>query len=103
MVNDNVIERRSKLKIGWRKINCDGALDLKTKVVGAGVIVRDYKGVVVDGKCRRRMVDSLLMVETLALRKGIGFAIQRKWQNVVLEIDSKELQYVLTKNCKMID
>ena len=30
-------------------------------------------------------------------------AIQRKWQRVVFEIDSKELQYVLTKNCKMID
>ena len=46
---EKVMEKWKKLKIGWRKINCNGALDLKTKIVGARVIVRDYKGEVVDG------------------------------------------------------
>ena len=46
---EKVMEKWKKPKIRWRKINCDGALDLKTKIVGARVIVRDYKGEAVDG------------------------------------------------------
>ena len=48
---EKVMEKWRKPEIGWRKINCDGALDLKTKEARAGVIVRDYKGKVVVGKC----------------------------------------------------
>ena len=66
-----VLERWSKLEVGWLKVNCDGALDLKTKVAGAGVIVRDCNGVGVDGMCRKRMANNPLMAETLVLREGI--------------------------------
>ena len=35
---------------------------------GSGVIVRDCDGAMVDEFCRKRMVDSVLMAETLALK-----------------------------------
>ncbi|XWS16885.1 hypothetical protein CRYUN_Cryun33cG0019600 [Craigia yunnanensis] len=82
-VNENSIdknmERWLKPVVGWLKVNCDGAMDLKTKVAASGVIVRDCEGVVVDGTNRRRMVDSALMAETMALKDGIDLVIEKKW------------------------
>ena len=49
------------------------------------------------------LADSALMAETLALKDGIGLVIEKKWQRVVLEIDSRELQYVFSNKCKLID
>ena len=60
-----------KLEIGWLKVNCDRALDLKTKIVGFWVIIRNSDGMVVDGVGRKRLVDNALMAKTLALKDGI--------------------------------
>ena len=100
---EKVMEKWRKPEIGWRKINCDGALDLKTKEAGAGVIVRDYKGEVVDGKCRRGMAESPLMAEALAVREGVFLALEKKWQKIEIEIDSRELYNGLIMNYKQMD
>ena len=59
-------------------MNCDGTLDLKAKVVGSGVIVRECKGSLVDEICRKRMASSALMAETLAFKDGIVLVIKKK-------------------------
>ena len=77
MVNKKKMEKWKKSEEGWMKVNCDGALDLKTKVVGSGIIVRNSDGIVVDGVGKRRMADNALMAEALALKDGIGLVIER--------------------------
>ena len=72
MGNDKLLERWIKPEEGWLKVKCDGALDLKTKIAGSGVIVRDWNETVVDGICRKRLADSALMTKTLALKDGFG-------------------------------
>ena len=86
---EKVMEKWRKPKIGWRKINCDATLDLKTKVAGTGMIVRDYKGEVEDGKCKRGMAESHLMEEALVVKEGVVLEIEKKWQKVEIEIDSR--------------
>ncbi|XWS44376.1 hypothetical protein CRYUN_Cryun15aG0039700 [Craigia yunnanensis] len=87
----------------YLKVNCDGAVDVRTKVVESGVIVKNSEGNVVDGVGKRRMADNAIMAKALSLRDEIELVIARKWQKVILEIDAKELQYVMTNKSQLIN
>ena len=85
------VERWEKPEISWLKVNCDGAMDIKSKVATSNVIVRNWQGKLVDGRNRKRVADNALMAEVWALKDGIELSIEKKWQQVIMEIDSKEL------------
>ena len=76
--NANELERWIKPEEGWFKVNCDGAFDSMTKATGTSIIVRSSEGAVVDGINGKKMADSVLMAETMALKDGIGLVIERK-------------------------
>ena len=43
------------------------------------------------------------MAEAMALKDGVDLAVEKKFHNVILETDSKEMQNVLTNKCKVIE
>ena len=75
--NKNMLEMWIKLEEWWLKMKCDGDLDLKTKVAGSSVFIRDSDEAVVDGICRKMMVDRALMAETLVFKDGIGWLLRK--------------------------
>ncbi|XWS60941.1 hypothetical protein CRYUN_Cryun07bG0082000 [Craigia yunnanensis] len=71
------------------------AFDLNSKDARTEVIVRDSNREVIDGYSKKGMAENALMAEVLALKEGIDFVIEKKWQRIVLEIDSKEVYNVV--------
>ena len=47
------------------------------------------KGVLVDGFCELTKADKALVVEARAIRRSIKLVIEKKYQKVVVEMDSK--------------
>ena len=49
--NERVLNKQKwcALKVGWVKINCGGAFGLVDKKIGAGVLIRDSEGSMMDG------------------------------------------------------
>ncbi|KAF7832314.1 putative ribonuclease H protein At1g65750 family [Senna tora] len=66
-----VIVRLAPPLKGKLKINCDGAYADLGKVAGVGVLVRNWKGHVVDGFSRRVKDCSPLMTEALAIEAAV--------------------------------
>ena len=74
---------------GWFKVNVDGAIFKKTNKAGIGVVVRDSQGWVlaaltekVDG------IQDVEVIEALAIRRAIRFAIETSFNCVIIESDS---------------
>ena len=57
----------------------------------------------VGGKNRRIIALNALHAEALAVKEAINLAIERKFQKVCLEMDFRELYFILSNKCKMID
>ena len=54
-------------------------MDVKSKVAASGVIVRNWKGKLVNGRNGKRVVNNDLMAEAWALKNGIELSIKKKW------------------------
>ncbi|XP_030969974.1 uncharacterized protein LOC115990267 [Quercus lobata] len=74
---------------GWFKANVDGAIFKESNKAGIGVVVRDSQGWVlaaltekVDG------VQDAEVIEALAIRRAIRFAIETSFNCVIIESDS---------------
>ena len=50
-----------------------------------------------DGFCGIAKVDNALIVEAMAIRRGIKLVIKKKYQKVVVEMDSKVVHYEIVK------
>ena len=60
---------------------------------GIRVVVRNAEGCLVDGCCEAVKADNSLVVEAIAVRKGLKVAIEKKYQKAVLEMDSRVVHY----------
>ena len=67
---------------------------------GIRVVVRNAEGCLVDGCCEAVKADNSLVVEAIAVRKGLKVAIEKKYQKVVLEMDSRVVHYEVMKKKK---
>ncbi|XWS63309.1 hypothetical protein CRYUN_Cryun06bG0084300 [Craigia yunnanensis] len=86
---------------GWLKINCDGAFDQNSMVAGLGVVVRNGDGMLVEGRNRSSLAMNALQIEAMAVKEGVKLAIEKKFQKVEMEMDSREIHLVLTKKSQM--
>ena len=100
LVKEKILEKWCMLEEGLFIINNDGSLDPKG---GAGVVVRNSYGDFVDGIDRCFSTANTSQAEVVALRDGVSLAVEKKLQKVIMEINSKEVLYMLTNNYKMID
>ncbi|XP_068338892.1 uncharacterized protein [Pyrus communis] len=73
--------------------NVDGAWNETTKQGGVGVIIRNDRGRFVAAAAAAAEVDivSYLLVEATAARMGLLLAMQRGFQNFILECDSLQI------------
>ena len=99
----NKVKQWSGPEIGWIKINSDGAFDMNNKEAGSGVIARSSEGKFVAGTNRKFTAGSAVQAEAMAVKDAVNLAIERKFQKVCFEMDSKELILVLTNKCSNID
>ena len=97
------VEKWDAPEDGWLKINCDGAFDQNSMVAGLGVDVRNSDGMLVEGRNRSSPAMNDLQVEAMVVKEGVKLAIEKKYQKVVMEMDSREIQLVVTKKKKPDD
>ena len=74
---------------GWFKANVDGAIFKETNEVGIGVVVHDNQGWVLAALTEK--VDGAQdaeVIEALAIRRAIRFAIETRFNCVIIESDS---------------
>ena len=64
---------------GWYKINYDGGFMKKNGLAGIGVVVGNVDGALVYGVCKAVMIDYLLVVEALTVRRGLRLAIEKMY------------------------
>ena len=74
---------------GRLKVNCDDSFDVGLYEVGTWVVVRDCNGRAVEGCNRKFVCESPLAAEAMTLRDGLNLVVEKGWQNVLFEIDSK--------------
>ena len=77
---------------GHGKINTDGAVRVHERRAGAGVVARDHTGAVVGAMAvpLPGLMDPLI-VEAMAMLRGIQWAIDRQWRYVCFEADCSVL------------
>ncbi|KAL4324280.1 hypothetical protein GQ457_11G002870 [Hibiscus cannabinus] len=77
---------------GQVKINVDGAWLVESRVATIGVIARDHHGMMING-CALQVAGahSVETVEACAFATGIRMAIEKGWENVVVEGDSMSI------------
>jgi ribonuclease HI len=82
------IQLWSRPRAGWRKMNCDGALNAAGAMAGAGVVARDENGSFVVAECRRydHIIDPEI-AEVLACRDALVLAQSRGWNHIEVETD----------------
>nr|POE76554.1 putative ribonuclease h protein [Quercus suber] len=74
---------------GWFKANVDGAIFKVTNSAGIGVAVRDCQGWVLAALSEKvEGVQEAEVIETLAIRRPIRFAIETSFNCVIIESDS---------------
>lgn len=77
---------------GCFKINVDSAFRAASQLRGVGAVLCDDVGSYAGGFVRRfTHVNNLYMVELMATREGIFWAIQRNVQRIILENDSLQV------------
>ncbi|XP_057999119.1 uncharacterized protein LOC131177952 [Hevea brasiliensis] len=70
------------------KCNVDASFVNYSVITGYGVIVRNHVGQFVDGCAASFTCGSPLVAEGIALRAALQFAISRKYNQVIFEVDS---------------
>ncbi|OMO95336.1 hypothetical protein CCACVL1_05429 [Corchorus capsularis] len=80
---------------GWTKINSDGAFSKDDNRAGIRVVLLDGSGILIDGIAKNVQGNYVLMVESLALKRGVQLAIENKVEKAIFETDSSEL-YLLS-------
>ncbi|KAK9281023.1 hypothetical protein L1049_003915 [Liquidambar formosana] len=74
------------------KINADGAWVVKDNVGGVGIVIRNGDGMFIAGMAKKfQYMGSAQMVEALALREGLQFALDISIKGLVVETDAKGL------------
>ncbi|XP_038999271.1 uncharacterized protein LOC120124751 [Hibiscus syriacus] len=74
---------------GVIKINVDGAYSSTAKFVSLGVVARNSYGLVLGGLCRRILHPcNTEVAEVEAVTRGLKFAIDNGWDNVIIEGDA---------------
>ena len=74
---------------GWFKANVDGAIFKETNKAGIGVVVRDSQGWVLATLLEKvEGVQDAEVIEALAIRRAIRFAIETRFNCVIIESDS---------------
>lgn len=77
--------------IGWTKSNSDGAVDVAAGRK-TGVMARDQMGMFASVSfLKKPRVVHPYTIELLAVRDTVLLAVDKAWQNVVLETDYKTL------------
>ena len=84
-------------------MNCDGSFDVGSCEAGATVVVRDFNGKVVERCSIKFVCESPIVAEAITLRDGLKLVVEKRWQNVSIEIDSKVLHTMLYKEWKDIE
>lgn len=79
------------LKEGQININCDVAFSKESKEAGIEIIVRDSRGSMVEGCCRRVEASTAFMAEVLAAREAARIAMNKGFNNFILDFDCLEL------------
>ena len=75
---------------GVYKVNYDGAISTQQAKVGIGVVIRNEDGVVMASMSQQLpLPTTVAMVEALAARKAIEFALELGLTKVIMEGDSK--------------
>ncbi|KAF8408042.1 hypothetical protein HHK36_007182 [Tetracentron sinense] len=79
------------------KVNIDGALHLEDRSAGVGVVVRDHNGDLIAAMSKRiSNTQSAAVIEAIAAREGLKFALELGIQEVILESDSVNTIRALT-------
>jgi ribonuclease HI len=74
---------------GTVKLNWDAAIDMKTRMMGVGVVDQDHAGGVIATQCSTRMyVCDPAMAEAVAVWTAVGLVGQLGFSNFILEGDS---------------
>nr|XP_023928427.1 uncharacterized protein LOC112039753 [Quercus suber]POE90863.1 hypothetical protein CFP56_26509 [Quercus suber] len=77
---------------GWFKANVDGAIFKENNSTGIGVVVHDSQGWVLVALSEKvEGVQEVEVIETLAIRWAIRFAIETSFNCVIIESDSLEV------------
>jgi hypothetical protein len=89
----------NKPPLGILKLNVDGAYITQTGAGGAGMILRDSKGLIIFSACRSLVFcSSALEAELQACLEGLKFALNLSHDKILVETDSLELVQMTT--CK---
>jgi hypothetical protein len=82
----------NKPPLGILKLNVDGAYITQTGAGGAGMILRDSKGLIIFSACRSLVFcSSALEAELQACLEGLKFALNLSHDKILVETDSLEL------------
>ncbi|KAK2651128.1 hypothetical protein Ddye_018617 [Dipteronia dyeriana] len=85
--------------LGRLKINTDTAIDVAKKRVGIGIIVRDSTGAVMASSSQQVKASyDPHTVESLAIYKGLQFALESGFWNCVLESDAQVVVNLINSN-----
>lgn len=80
----------------YLKANWNATLDVKSRKMGIGVIIKNEKGEVIATCCDSRdYVNQLALAECLALRKAMGFCRDLSFNRVILEGDAQVIVNVV--------
>ena len=85
------------------KINYDGAFDPNNKITFTRIVTKNSDGVLICGANRRSIASCVVHAEALAVKGAVNLALERKCQNICLEMDSREMHLILTSRCHNID
>ncbi|CAL8169059.1 unnamed protein product [Prunus armeniaca] len=84
---DSMIIKWHPPPIGWIKVNFDGSL--MNSHASTGFVIRDYEGHVLVAASNNIGENSINVAECLALQDGLAAALDRGWDQIVIEGDSK--------------
>ncbi|KAL6179148.1 hypothetical protein ACLB2K_050664 [Fragaria x ananassa] len=73
------------------KLNCDGAWDKLTNLMGIGVVARDSEGRLIAGSSKSGLAASALEAEAMAASSAMELAKKFRFQSVIFELDSQNL------------
>ncbi|CAL2271825.1 unnamed protein product [Prunus armeniaca] len=84
---DSMIIKWHPPPTGWIKVNFDGSL--MNSHASTGFVIRDCEGHVLVAASNNIGENSINVAECLALRDGLAAALDRGWDQIVIEGDSK--------------
>ena len=94
---DKVVKRMcwERPLLGWKKLNTDGAFNGDAGLAGCGGIVRDERGLWVNGFNKRIGLANSFEAELWGLREGLLLCCNLNISHLVIELDAKAIMDVL--------